>query len=106
VWKIIPCPTFGVEGPGLSSAVEEALFKFKGADWVGMVFGLISTYYLAKEKRNGFLFGVVGGLGWVTFGFLTESIASIIANTCFIGFNCHGYFRWKKMQDERKGRGC
>lgn len=80
----------------------EQLLKFKGADWVGMIFGLISTYYLAKEKRVGFLIGVVGGLGWVTFGFLTGSIAGILANLCFIGFNCHGFFRWKRKQEERK----
>ena len=86
--------------------MEEALLKFKGSDWVGMVFGLVSTYLLAKEKRSGFIFGVLGGLGWVTFGFLTASIASIIANTFFIGFNCHGYFRWKRKQEERSRRGC
>ncbi|HYG22820.1 MAG TPA: nicotinamide mononucleotide transporter [Verrucomicrobiae bacterium] len=80
----------------------EQLIKFKGADWVGMVFGLISTYLLAKGKRVGFVVGVVGGLGWVTFGILTGSIAGILANICFIGFNCHGYFCWKKKQEQAK----
>jgi nicotinamide mononucleotide transporter PnuC len=80
----------------------EQIIKFKGADWVGMIFGLISTYYLAKGKRAGFLFGVVGGFGWVTFGFLTGSIAGVLANLCFISFNCHGYLRWKRKQDEKK----
>jgi hypothetical protein len=35
-------------------------------------------------------------IGWVAFGFLTGSIAGILANLSFIGFNCHGYFRWKR----------
>lgn len=67
-----------------------------------MIFGLISTYYLTKERRMGFLFGVIGGLGWVTFGFLTGSIAGVLANLCFIVFNCHGYLRWTRRRIERK----
>ena len=82
----------------------EQLIKFKGADWVGMIFGLISTYYLAKGKRMGFAFGVIGGLGWMMFGLLTGSIAGVLANLCFIGFNCHGFFRWKRKQEEKANR--
>ena len=99
-------PTVDAHERELGFAVEEALLKFKGTDWVGMVFGLVSTFYLAKEKRSGFIFGIIGGLGWFAFGLITQSIASMIANACFIGFNCHGYFRWKKKQEERKSRGC
>lgn len=74
----------------------EALFKFHGSDWVGMVFGLLSTYYLAKKKRWGFIFGVIGGIGWIAFGVLTRSAPSILANALFIVFNCRGFYRWKK----------
>ncbi len=83
----------------------EQLIKFKGADWVGMIFGLISTYYLAKGKRLGFIFGVVGGLGWVTFGILTGSVAGVLANICFIVVNCHGYVRWKRKQQQKPSCG-
>lgn len=80
--------------------MEEALFKFKGADWVGMVFGLIATYYLAKERRAGFVYGIIGGIGWVTFGFMTGSVAGVLANVCFISLNFRGYFRWKKKEED------
>ncbi len=82
--------------------MEDALFKFKGSDWMGMIFGLIATYQLAKGQRSGFLYGVIGGIGWVTFGFLTGSVAGVLANLCFISFNCHGFFRWKKKEEESK----
>jgi nicotinamide riboside transporter PnuC len=94
--------TFQVAQHTLRWKVLEQLIKFKGADWVGMIFGLISTYYLAKEKRMGFLFGVIGGLGWIVFGILTGSIASILANLSFIAINCHGYLRWKRKHKGRK----
>jgi nicotinamide riboside transporter PnuC len=76
----------------------EALLKFHGSDWVGMVFGLISTYLLAKKKRLGFIFGAVGGIGWMIFGWLTWSIPSIVANSLFIAFNCRGFWKWKHDQ--------
>jgi hypothetical protein len=75
--------------------VVESLLKFNGTDWVGMVFGLISTYMLAKERRYGFLVGVIGGIGWVIFGFLTGTVAGIMSNVLLIGFNVHGFIRWK-----------
>lgn len=74
----------------------EALLKFHGSDWVGMVFGLASTYLLAKKRRFGFVLGVIAGIGWVVFGIITGSIPSMVANTLFIAFNCHGFFKWKK----------
>ena len=74
------------------------LLRFKGADWAGMVFGVISTVYLAKEKRVGFLYGILCGGGWLAFGFLTESVAGIISNLLLIGFNCHGWWTWKKKR--------
>lgn len=80
----------------------EQLLKFKGADWMGMVFGLIATYYLAKGRRRGFLFGIIGGFGWVTFGFLTGSVAGVLANLAFIAFNCHGFFRWTRKREEQQ----
>ena len=65
-----------------------------------MIFGLISTYYLAKHRKRGFLFGIIGGIGWIVFGFLTQSIAGILANATFIILNCRGFFRWKEEKEE------
>lgn len=79
----------------------EQLIKFKGADWTGMIFGLIATYYLAKGRRRGFLFGIVGGFGWVTFGLLTGSVAGVLANLAFIAFNCHGFCCWTRKRQEK-----
>jgi nicotinamide riboside transporter PnuC len=74
----------------------ETLMKFKGADVIGMVFGIISTIYLAKERRIGFLFGTICGGGWLAFGVLAESIPSVISNIFLIIFNLRGWWRWKQ----------
>ena len=67
-----------------------------------MVFGLISTYYLAKERKRGFLFGMIGGIGWITFGVLTQSLAGVLANATFIALNCRGFIRWKKKREQQQ----
>ena len=69
---------------------------------MGTVFGLIATYYLAKGRRRGFLFGILGGFGWVTFGFLTGSVAGVLANLAFIAVNCHGFFCWARKGKEQR----
>ena len=74
----------------------ESLFKYQGADWIGMIFGLASTLCLVKEKRAGFILGILCGAGWFVFGILTGSIASIVSNTLVMAFNGHGWWRWKK----------
>ena len=63
-----------------------------------MIFGLMATYYLARQQAIGFLFAVIGSTGWVTFGILTGSIASVLANICFISINLYGYYRWKSAE--------
>jgi nicotinamide riboside transporter PnuC len=75
----------------------ETLFKFKGTDFIGMVFGIVSTIYLARERRIGFLYGCLCGGGWLAFGVLTESIPSVVANLFLIIFNLRGWFRWKQQ---------
>lgn len=74
----------------------EAILKFHGTDWVGMMFGLLSAYYIAKHRRWGFIFAAIGGLGWMAFGFITQSIPSIVANVLFIAINVRGFVRWKQ----------
>ncbi len=61
-----------------------------------MIFGLASAYFVAKEKRIGFVLAAICGAGWLAFGILTESIASVISNLFLIGVNCHGWLRWKR----------
>jgi nicotinamide riboside transporter PnuC len=78
----------------------ESLLKFKGTDWIGMIFGIMSTFFLAKERRIGFIFAAICGCGWLAFGILTESAASVVSNLFLIGFNCHGWWRWKQKNKE------
>lgn len=74
----------------------EMLGSFYGADWVGMTGNLFGVWCISKQRKSGFLYGSIGCVGWMIFGFLTQSPPSVISNIIYIGINIHGWRKWKK----------
>jgi hypothetical protein len=74
------------------------VWRYKGVDWLGMVLAVISLYYLAKHRKRGFVIGVACNACWLVFGIMTESIANILANLIYAGFNIHGWKCWEVDQ--------
>lgn len=72
------------------------LDNFYGADWVGMIGNLFGLWYISKQRRFGFVVGSIGCLGWVAFGFLTQSGPSIVSNIIYIAMNIRGWRKWKE----------
>jgi len=73
----------------------DRLLKYYGADWIGMVLILLSIYYVGKQRRCGFIYGVFGCSAWLAFGLMTESVASVLANSTYMVLNFNGYRKWK-----------
>ena len=74
----------------------EYLTQFYGTDWLAAVTLLLFTYFMSNKNKLGFIFGVISGLSWIAFGFISESMATIIANTIFVFLNIRGLLKWKK----------
>lgn len=74
------------------------LLEYKGTDWLGMCFAVISLYFLAKHRKIGFVFGILSNFSWIGFSLLAESLASVAANLIYLGFNIHGWRKWKEDQ--------
>ncbi|MFN7140469.1 MAG: nicotinamide mononucleotide transporter [Limisphaerales bacterium] len=74
----------------------EWLWKYKGVDWAGMILAVLSLYYLGKQKKRGFLLGLVGNVCWMAFGIMTQSLANICSNLVYMAFNIHGWRQWRK----------
>ncbi|HUS36288.1 MAG TPA: nicotinamide mononucleotide transporter [Verrucomicrobiae bacterium] len=75
--------------------VWEALARYHGVDWVGICFSMLSTHYLAKKRKHGFLLGMAGNIAFVVFGVLAESAANVVANGIYFFLNARGFFKWK-----------
>ena len=74
------------------------LWEYKGTDWAGMICAVVSLYYLAKHRKIGFVFAIIGNLSWMAFALMAESVANIISNFIYLGFNIHCWRKWKQDQ--------
>lgn len=74
----------------------ESFSRFHGSDWVGMVGNLFGVWFLAKQRKLGFVIGSIGCIGWLIFGIIAESMPSVISNLIYIGLNIRGWLNWKK----------
>jgi nicotinamide riboside transporter PnuC len=84
----------------------ESLWRYQGVDWVGIIFSMLSTYYLGKKRKRGFLLGIVGNLAFVAFGFMAGSLANVAANGTYLFLNARGWWKWKEeppKKEEAKG---
>ena len=84
----------------------ESLWKYSGVDWVGIIFSMVSTYYLGKKKKRGFILGMLGNLAFVVFGFMAGSVANIAANGCYFVLNARGWWKWKENPPESEDKSC
>ena len=75
------------------------LVKYKGVDWVGMVFAMLSLFYLGKHRKRGFVLGLLCNVCWMVFGVMTESAGNIVANLAYAVFNVRGWRQWEKDND-------
>jgi nicotinamide riboside transporter PnuC len=74
----------------------ESVGNFYGADWIGMVGNLFGLWFISKQRKLGFLIGSIGCLGWMAFGFLTQSGPSVVSNAIYIVMNIRGWRKWKE----------
>ena len=75
--------------------VWETLTRYHGVDWVGICFSMVSTHFLSKKRKSGFLLGMMGNIAFVVFGVLAESAANVVANGIYFVLNARGFFKWK-----------
>jgi hypothetical protein len=74
----------------------ESLWRYYGVDWVGIIFSMLSTYYLGQKCKRGFVLGIFGNLAFVGFGVMAGSAANVVANSVYLILNSRGWWKWKE----------
>lgn len=74
-----------------------AAFEYYGIDWLATCCGLLGVYLLGNKNKIGFTLFMVASASWVTFGFLTHSIAVIIGSSIFFFMHLRGFIRWTRF---------
>lgn len=73
--------------------------QFYGIDWLATVCGLTGVFLLGNKNKYGFLIFMMASASWVSFGFLTGSLAVIIGSSIFFTMHLRGFLAWRR--DER-----
>jgi hypothetical protein len=73
-------------------------FNYFGVDWLAMAFTLCAIYFLGDKKRAGFVVMICGNSCWIAVGYLSSSLAMMIANVVFLAMNLRGYLGWSSQE--------
>ena len=71
---------------------------YSGVDWFAMTVTLIAIYFIGNHSKSGFYLMIVGNLAWIALGFLSHSLAMIIANLLFAIMNIRAIYLWSKNE--------
>jgi hypothetical protein len=71
-------------------------WQYYGIDWLAMVFTFSAIWLIGNKNKVGFMVMICGNSSWILVGYLTESIALIIANILFVAMNVRAIIKWSK----------
>lgn len=72
--------------------------QYYGIDWLATICGLMGVYLLGNKNKLGFAIFMVASASWITFGFLTESVAVILGSSTFLVLHLRGFLSWRKAE--------
>lgn len=78
----------------------EVALRYLGVDWIAMTFTFVAIYLLGNQSKAGFVTMMCGNSCWVAVGFMTSSIAMVIANAAFFAMNARGWAKWSADNSE------
>ena len=66
---------------------------------------ILQMYLLSERKRIGFIFGVLGGVLWITYSILTRStFGLLIVIPITAAINIRGYIKWKRIDNNERSK--
>jgi hypothetical protein len=75
-------------------------FDYYGIDWLATGCGLVGVFLLGNKNKIGFALFMVASASWVTFGFLTHSVAVVLGSSIFFLMHMRGLIRWTRQGAE------
>lgn len=64
-------------------------------DWIAACFSIMGAYLIANKRWYGFVIAILSNFSWVTFGYLTGSLALQIESIIYFCINLYGIYFWK-----------
>jgi hypothetical protein len=70
--------------------------QFYGIDWFAMVLTFLAIWQIGNKNKIGFILMMCGNSSWIAVGYLTGSLAMVIANLIFMAMNLRAIMKWSK----------
>lgn len=80
----------------LDSLSLNTLTHYYGIDWIAMLLTLLAIYLIGNKTKSGFYLMILGNIAWIGLGFMTYSLAMIIANLLFAAMNIRAIYLWSE----------
>lgn len=68
--------------------------QYYGIDWLAMLLTFFAIWQIGNQNRIGFVLMMSGNSAWVAVGYLTDSLAMIVANVVFFAMNLRAIIKW------------
>ncbi|WP_396589340.1 PnuC protein [Bermanella sp. R86510] len=69
-------------------------FQYFGIDWLAMVLTFFAIWQIGNRNKFGFILMIMGNLCWIALGYMTDSLAMMVANATFIAMNVRAIVKW------------
>lgn len=76
------------------------MLEYMGIDWLAMVLTMVAIWQIGNKHISGFYLMIIGNSAWVILGFLTASMALVVANLIFIGMNVRAILKWSRPETD------
>lgn len=77
--------------------------QYYGIDWLAMILTFLAIWLIGDKNKKGFYIMMSGNSCWVAVGFLTQSMALVVANLLFMALNIRAIINWSRREQEHHG---
>lgn len=71
-------------------------FQYLAIDWLAMLLTFLAIWQIGNKNKIGFMIMISANFSWIAVGYLSTSIAMIIANAVLIAMNIIAIIKWSK----------
>ncbi len=76
-------------------------FQYYGIDWIAIILTFLAIWQIGNQNKTGFILMIFGNASWIAVGYLTDSMAMIIANFIFCLLNVRAIFKWSRATHQQ-----
>ncbi|MCE2571214.1 nicotinamide mononucleotide transporter [Motilimonas eburnea] len=74
------------------------IWQYHGIDWLALVLTFLAIWQIGNKNKIGFILMMCGNTSWIAIGFLSDSMAMMMANVIFFTMNVRALVKWSQPE--------